>query len=159
MRQVGDECLKAYVPFLLDLLSYAIDESGTDSAEFAARRPDLTIRSAEEFSKPQYGVDILKLEFPADLKWTREFSNGAFDGKERPPAYHLAEVRQYCRQLNDASVAPWVILSAGVDIGPPEIRRFREDRAGAEGARLVHELRRNTGRRQTGRLRSTNFLG
>ena len=40
--------------------------------------------AAAEFSKDEYRVDILKLEFPGDLKFSRQFAAGAFDGKERP---------------------------------------------------------------------------
>ena len=82
MQQVGEECQQADMPFLLELVSYSLDEGGTDTTEFARRKPDLGIRSAAEFSKPSYNVDILKLEFPADLKWTKEYSKGAFDGKD-----------------------------------------------------------------------------
>lgn len=93
----------------------------------------MVIRSAEEFSKPQYQVDILKLEFPADLKRAREFSSGAFDGREREPAYTLAEVRQFCRQLDQAAGTPWVILSAGVDISEFLVQLELATEAGASG--------------------------
>jgi tagatose 1,6-diphosphate aldolase len=116
VQRLGQECEKADMPFLLELVSYAIDEGGTGVPQFAAKKPKLVIDSAAEFSKPQYKVDILKLEFPADLKHTREFGGGAFDGKEREAVYTLGEVRDYCRQLNDVAAVPWVILSAGVDI-------------------------------------------
>ena len=116
VQQVGEECRHWEMPYLLELVSYARDEDSTDTAEFAQKKPDLVIRSAAEFSEPQYQVDILKLEFPADLKWTKEYSKGAFDGRERQAVSTLPEVRESCRQLNDVSGVPWVILSAGVDI-------------------------------------------
>lgn len=116
VQRLGEECEQAEMPFLLELVSYAIDEGSTDAPQFAAKKPQLVIDSATEFSKPQYKVDILKLEFPADLKHTQEFAKGAFDGKEREAVYTLREVREYCRQLNDVAAMPWVILSAGVDI-------------------------------------------
>ena len=31
-------------------------------------------------------------------------------------AYELAEVKEVCQKLDEASTLPWVILSAGVDI-------------------------------------------
>ncbi len=113
---VGEECASFDMPFLLEIVIYPLEGSGPDSAEFARQKPELVIRSAQEFSQPHYRVDLLKLEFPADLKWAREFSQGAFDGKERPSVYTLKEVRDFCAQLNEASGVPWVILSAGVDI-------------------------------------------
>jgi tagatose 1,6-diphosphate aldolase len=116
VRRVGEECARWEMPFLFELLGYPIDEGDADSPAYARAKPDIVIESAREFSDPRYGVDILKLEFPADLKHTREFARGAFDGREREPAYGLDEVRSLCDRLDRASRVPWVILSAGVGI-------------------------------------------
>ncbi len=133
VERVGQECREADLPFLLELVSYATEEGDTDTPRFASRKPELVVESAAEFSKPRYGVDILKLEFPADLKYTREYADGAFDGKEREPVYSLREVRQYCRQLDDAADVPWVILSAGVDITEFLVQLDLATEAGASG--------------------------
>jgi tagatose 1,6-diphosphate aldolase len=114
--QVGRDCAASDVPLLLELVAYPLDEPKGDSPEFARHKPDLVARSAREFSDPRYGVDILKLEFPADLKYTREYGTGIFDGKEREAVYSLEDVRGFCEQVNDSARLPWVILSAGVDI-------------------------------------------
>ncbi len=113
VRHVGDECEKHDLPFLLELVSYAF-EGTTKSVEFAKQKPDLVIRSVQEFTDPSYKVDILKLEFPADLKYTTEYEDRAFYAGES--AYNLSEVVDVCRKLDKASTLPWVILSAGVDI-------------------------------------------
>ena len=131
--QVGEECHRSDMPFLLELVSYALEEGGADTPEYAGRKPDLVARSATEFSKPEYRVDILKLEFPADLKWTKEYSGGAFDGVERQPVYTLSEVRESCAQINEASSVPWVILSAGVDIEEFLVQVDLAVEAGASG--------------------------
>lgn len=112
---VGESAEKAGLPYLLEVVTYPIPEGG-DGAGFARKKPGLVTRTAEEFSKPEYKVDVLKLEFPADLKRVREYSRGAFDGQEREPVYTLAEVREACRLLDQAAAHPWVILSAGVSI-------------------------------------------
>lgn len=132
-QRVGEECRGADMPFLLELVGYPLAEESSDALQFAREKPQMVIRSAEEFSKPQYQVDILKLEFPADLKRAREFSSGAFDGREREPAYTLAEVRQFCRQLDQAAGTPWVILSAGVDISEFLVQLELATEAGASG--------------------------
>lgn len=116
VRQVGDECRKADMPLLLETVAYAIDEPGTDSPEFARNKPKFVAGSAREFSKPEYGVDILKLEFPANLKYAREFANAVFDDKKREPVYGVDEVKAFCKEVDDNAGVPWVILSAGVDI-------------------------------------------
>lgn len=113
VRHVGDECEKQDLPFLLELVSYAL-EGTTKSVEFAKQKPDLVIRSVQEFTDPSYKVDILKLEFPADLKYTSDYKDSAF--YEGDSAYDLSEVRDICQKLDATSTLPWVILSAGVDI-------------------------------------------
>ncbi len=133
IRRVGEECAQADMPFLLELVAYALEEEGTDTPEYARKKPDLVIRSAAEFSKPEYRVDILKLEFPADLKYAEEFSKGAFDGQERPAVYSLKDVREFCQRLNEAAGAPWVILSAGVDIEEFLVQVELAAEAGASG--------------------------
>ncbi len=115
-RTVGEECLKEDIPFLLELVTYPIAESSADTPEFARKRPEHTLASAREFSKDTYHVDILKLEFPADLKYARQFCQGTFDGKDRPAVYDVEQVQAFCRELNTASQRPWVILSGGVAI-------------------------------------------
>ena len=116
VRRVGEDCVREDIPFLLELVTYPLAEPSADTPEFARRRPQHTIESAREFSKDEYRVDILKLEFPGDLKYAREFCAGAFDGKERPAVYDVAQVKGFCRELNEVSRRPWVILSGGVDI-------------------------------------------
>ena len=133
VQRLGEECDQACMPFLLELVSYALEEGGTSTEEFARKKPDLVIRSAREFSAPKYKVDVLKLEFPANLKRTREFCGGTFDGEERQAVYELSEVREFCRQLNGAAGMPWVILSAGVGIEEFLIQVELATEAGASG--------------------------
>ena len=113
VRHVGDECEKQDLPFLLELVSYAL-EGTAKSVAFAKQKPDLVIRSVEEFTDPSYKVDILKLEFPADLKYTADYQDTSFYAGDS--AYELAEVKEICQKLDETSTLPWVILSAGVDI-------------------------------------------
>jgi tagatose 1,6-diphosphate aldolase len=56
------------------------------------------------------------LEFPGDLKYSRQFCHGAFDGTDRPAVYDVEQVQAFCRELNEAAQRRWVILSGGVAI-------------------------------------------
>ena len=132
-RRVGAECAEHELPYLLELVAYPLEEPGADSVEFALRKPELVRRSAEEFSKPEYGVDVLKLEFPGDLKYTREYRHAVFDGKERAEAYTVADLARACEELDSASALPWVILSAGVDIREFIVQVELASEAGASG--------------------------
>src|SRR5262249_13601088 len=131
--QVGRDCAANDLPFLLELVAYPLNEPKSDSPEFARAKPDLVARSAREFSNPRYQVDILKLEFPADLKYSQEYRTGIFDGKEREAVYSLEEVRGFCEHVNDSSRRPWVILSAGVDIKEFVVSVDLACKAGASG--------------------------
>jgi tagatose 1,6-diphosphate aldolase len=133
VQRLGEECEQACMPFLLELVSYALEEGDTSTDEFARKKPDLVIRSAREFSDPKYKVDVLNLEFPANLKRTREFCGGTFDGQERQAVYQLSDVREFCRQLNEGAGMPWVILSAGVGIEEFLVQVELATEAGASG--------------------------
>jgi len=115
--KVGNDCEKYDLPYVLEIVSYPFkDDEEKDNATFAKRKPQIVMAYTKEFSKPEYKVDILKIEFPANLKYGKEFCEGEFDGKKREAVYDLSEVKDYCKQLTNLSSVPWVILSAGVDI-------------------------------------------
>lgn len=95
-RQVAADCARADIPFLLEPIAYPADDAERDPAVFAARKPDLVVRSAQELTP--LGVDVLKAEFPADLRFERD------EGR----------LREACERLHAASRAPWILLSAGV---------------------------------------------
>jgi tagatose 1,6-diphosphate aldolase len=115
-RQVGEECARLELPFLLELLGYPLEEPAGDTPDYARKKPAIVVESAREFSRPEYRVDLLKLEFPADLRYCYQFSRKCFDDTEREPVYDLAAVRDHCQALDAAAEVPWVILSAGVGI-------------------------------------------
>jgi tagatose 1,6-diphosphate aldolase len=94
---VADECLKHDLPFLVEPVTYAVKGENVDSLQFATQKPNLVIETARQITS--LPIDVLKAEFPADLKYETD--------KKR-----LVEL---CRQLDEASQVPWVILSAGVD--------------------------------------------
>jgi len=118
VRNVGEECRRYDLPFVLEPVGYAFkdDEPSTDSPEFAAKKPEIVLNITKEFSKEEYGVNILKLEFPVNLKFVEEFHNGYFDGKERKAVYTIKDAEDACYEITKASRLPWVILSAGVDM-------------------------------------------
>lgn len=117
IKEVGEDCLKNDIPYVLEIVNYPFrDDEEKDNLIYARRKPEIVFDYVKEFSKPQYQVDVLKIEFPANLKYCKEFAEGAFDGKKRQPAYDYSQVRDYCRQITQLSRLPWVILSAGVDI-------------------------------------------
>ncbi len=118
IKEVGDECRLRDIPFVLELLIYPKPGEDPDSLEYARAKPQRVLESVRYYSDDRFGVDLLKLEFPADLKCTKEFAAGAFGGAAREAAYTLDEVKGYLKELDDITNVPWVLLSAGV--GPLE---------------------------------------
>ncbi|MBM3142533.1 MAG: tagatose 1,6-diphosphate aldolase [Chloroflexi bacterium] len=97
IQMVTEECLKYDIPFLVEPKTYPTKGEDTETPEFTARKPSLVIETARQITS--LPIDVLKAEFPADLK--HETSK--------------AKLLELCQQLNEASRVPWVILSAGVD--------------------------------------------
>lgn len=93
---VGSQCADWDIPFLLEPITYAASEGERDPATFTGRKTDLVVDSARDLTP--LGVDVLKAEFPADLRYERDESR----------------LRAACKRLNEASQAPWILLSAGV---------------------------------------------
>jgi tagatose 1,6-diphosphate aldolase len=117
VRMVGNEAKRLDFPFVLEPMSYPYkDDEIENETNFIRKKPEIVLKTVEEFSKEEYGVDILKLEFPVDLKYVDDFSYGAFDGKERDAVFTIDDAYEFCESISDTSRVPWVILSAGVDI-------------------------------------------
>lgn len=95
-RQVGAQCLESDIPFLIEPITYPITQAEKDPSNFAARRTSLIVNSARDLTP--LGVDVLKAEFPGDMRYENNES----------------KMRAACEQLNEATLAPWILLSAGV---------------------------------------------
>ncbi len=118
VAEVGRACREAELPFVLELLTYPLGDEDPAGDGYARSKPQRVLDSVRHYADERFCVDLFKLEFPADLKWTSEFAAGAFDGRRRDAVYDLDEVRAYLAQLDAAASVPWVLLSAGV--GPHE---------------------------------------
>src|SRR5277367_2021913 len=66
VERIGAECTAVDIPFFLEFVGYV--EGGDEKGiEFARKKPEVVRGSMEEFSKPQYGVDVLKVEVPVNM--------------------------------------------------------------------------------------------
>jgi len=109
VERIGGECRAADVPFFLEFVGY--EEGGDEKGiAFARKKPEVVARSMEEFSKPQYGVDVLKVEVPVNLKFVK--GTRACKGES---AYTREEAKEYFRRAAAAAKKPFIYLSAGVD--------------------------------------------
>ena len=112
---VAADCNKYDIPLLVEPKTYRVEGEQMDSAEFARRLPEMVIETARQIT--QLPVDVLKAEFPADVKYEKD----------------AAKLAGYCRGLDAASRIPWVILSAGVDYDTFKQQVIVACRAGASG--------------------------
>jgi tagatose 1,6-diphosphate aldolase len=96
IQRVLDDCRRLDIPMLVEAVTYPLAHQ--DRAAYAMVKPEIVVRSAAELTP--IGFDLYKAEFPVDLAYP----------------HHEAELDSWCKELNQASDAPWIILSAGVDI-------------------------------------------
>lgn len=112
-KDTGEKCAEHGVPFILEIMSYPlIKEEVNNPLIYAKRLPEIVTGYAREYSKEIYGADILKMDFPGDLKYCEEFSS--IFGKARDILYNLSEIKGYCNEITNISKVPWVILSGGI---------------------------------------------
>lgn len=115
VQQVGEQCAEAGLPLLLESKVYARDETLTPEA-WARKKPQYVIDAARTYSEARFEVDVLKLDFPGDLKYAAEFQPPDASWGEGTVVYEMSEVKEFCRRLDEAAGVPWVILSAGVKL-------------------------------------------
>jgi tagatose 1,6-diphosphate aldolase len=100
VEAIGLECKQHDLPFVVEPLSYPIGEEVRNPAHFAKVKEQLVIKTARHITG--LPIDVLKSEFPADLRYNKDRAN----------------LTDLCRQLDAASAVPWVVLSAAVDFEP-----------------------------------------
>ncbi len=108
VERIGDECRANDIPFFLEFVGYeeGADEKGFD---YSKKKPQIVIGSMKEFSKNRYGVDVLKVEVPVNMK----FVEGAkcYAGQT---AYSKQEAMKLFRDAAAVVSKPFIYLSAGV---------------------------------------------
>ncbi len=110
VERIGAECEAYDIPFFLEFVGY--DHKGGDEKglEYAKLKPEIVTRSMQEFTKPQYKVDVLKVEVPINAQYTE--GSVVFKGQA---AYSRKEALEHFRRAAAAATKPFIYLSAGVD--------------------------------------------
>jgi tagatose 1,6-diphosphate aldolase len=109
VERIGAECETWEIPFFLEFVGY--DPKGGDEKgfEYAKAKPEIVKRSMEEFSKPQYKIDILKVEVPINAEFVGDSS--VYKGQK---AYSRQEALTHFREAAAVAAKPFIYLSAGV---------------------------------------------
>lgn len=108
VERIGDECRANDIPFFLELVGY---EEGADEKgpEFARKKPEIVAASMREFTQDRYGVDVLKVEVPINMKYVE--GARAFGGTK---AYSKQQAMDAFKRAADVATRPFIYLSAGV---------------------------------------------
>ena len=108
VERIGAECTAVDMPFFLEFVGYV--EGGDEKGiEFARKKPAVVRGSMEEFSKPQYAVDVLKVEVPVNMAFV-----GGTASCKGEAAYSREEAKEHFRNAAAAAKKPFIYLSAGV---------------------------------------------
>jgi tagatose 1,6-diphosphate aldolase len=108
VERIGAECVAVDIPFFLEFVGY---EEGKDekTIEYARKKPEIVTHSMEEFSKPQYAVDVLKVEVPVNMAYVA--GSKACKGET---AYSRDQAKDLFRKAAAVAKKPFIYLSAGV---------------------------------------------
>jgi tagatose 1,6-diphosphate aldolase len=108
VERIGDECRANDIPYFLEFVGYeeGADEKGLD---YAKKKPEVVIASMKEFSKERYGVDVLKVEVPVNMKFVEGAK--ACAGQK---ACTKKEAMELFRKAASVATKPFIYLSAGV---------------------------------------------
>ncbi|MDA2914793.1 tagatose 1,6-diphosphate aldolase, partial [Acidobacteriia bacterium AH_259_A11_L15] len=108
IERIGAECTALDVPFFLEFIGY---EEGKDEkgSEYAHKKPEIVTKSMEEFSQDRYGVDVLKVEVPINLKYVE--GTRAFKG---PKVWTKQQAKEAFQKAASVAQRPFIYLSAGV---------------------------------------------
>jgi tagatose 1,6-diphosphate aldolase len=108
VERIGDECRANDIPFFLEFVGYdeGLDEKGL---EFAKNKPEIVTGSMAEFTKDRYGVDVMKVEVPINMKFVE--GTKAYGGEK---AYTRDEAKQWFTKAATVATRPFIYLSAGV---------------------------------------------
>jgi tagatose 1,6-diphosphate aldolase len=109
VERIGAECEFHEIPFFLEFVGY--DPKGGDEKgiEYAKIKPKVVLGAMKEFSKPQYLVDVLKVEVPTNAQFVE--GSSVYKGEK---AYTRAEALDYYREAAAVATKPFIYLSAGV---------------------------------------------
>ncbi|MBC8163872.1 MAG: tagatose 1,6-diphosphate aldolase [Roseiflexaceae bacterium] len=109
VQRVGAECAANDAPFFLEPICYDDEIPDDKSLEFARAKPRYVKAYMAEFSKPEYFVDILKVEVPVNVKFVEGMK--VYGGET---AYTRDEAMALFVDAASVAKKPFIYLSAGV---------------------------------------------
>lgn len=110
IERVGAECRANDIPFFLEPLCYSDTVGDEKGLAFARVKPEKVTKYMREFSEPRYGVDVLKVEVPVNMRYVA----GTDANTDGQVAYSRDEAKGHFVAAAAAARVPFIYLSAGV---------------------------------------------
>jgi tagatose 1,6-diphosphate aldolase len=109
IERIGAECEDYEIPFFLEFVGYDPKGGNEKGLEYAKIKPQVVIGCMQEYSKPQYKVDVLKVEVPVNAEFVE--GSSVYKGEK---AQSYAEALDWYRKAAQVATKPFIYLSAGV---------------------------------------------
>lgn len=109
IERIGAECETYEIPFFLEFVGYDPQGGDEKGVEFAKKKPAVVKGSMQEFTKPQYKVDVLKVEVPINADYVE--GSSVYKGQK---AYTRDEALKHFKDAASVATKPFIYLSAGV---------------------------------------------
>jgi len=109
VERIGAECRANDIPLFLEFVGYDVHGEDEKGLAYAKRKPEIVLRSMQEFSKERYCADVLKVEAPVQMQFVE--GTKAFQGEK---AYSRLEAMEIFLKAAASTPLPFVYLSAGV---------------------------------------------
>jgi tagatose 1,6-diphosphate aldolase len=110
VERIGAECQALDVLFFLEPVTYDDSIDPADPTAFARRKPAYVLAAIEEFTRPRYGVDVLKVQVPVDPLYVA----GTQANAGQPVLFSRQEALDHLAAASEAATLPLIYLSAGV---------------------------------------------
>ena len=109
VERIGDECRTNDLPFFLEFVGYDPAGGNEKGLEFARVKPRVVAGSVAEFTRERYGVDVMKVEVPVNMRYVA--GSRSFSGES---ACTRDEALAHFRAAAAVATKPFIYLSAGV---------------------------------------------
>ena len=109
VERIGDECRTNDIPFFLEFVGYDVGGGDEKGLEYAKLKPEVVTGSMAEFTQERYGVDVMKVEIPVNMKFVE--GAASYAGQR---AYSREEALDHFRASAAVASKPFIYLSAGV---------------------------------------------
>jgi tagatose 1,6-diphosphate aldolase len=110
VERVGAECQANDIAFFLEPICYSDAIGDEQGLAFARDKPHKVTKYIWEFSQPQYGVDVLMVEVPVNMRYVA----GSTANTEGLVVYTREEAKEHFRAAAAEAQKPFMYLSAGV---------------------------------------------